>query len=147
MRTPVHRSQPLPHYKCGACAKEDGCDNMIEIETTEYEITINVAVNKAMWIGDEINKETIKSFFEYGAEKFREKYMGIQKVTTTIDKIENDILTDEPNWDGLYICLDCGKGISHLTANSYQGKCVSCFKKPNIERRKFLKAMMGGFVP
>ncbi len=37
-------------------------------------------------------------------------------------------MSNEPGWDGLYICLDCGKGISKHMAESYQGRCVPCYK-------------------
>jgi hypothetical protein len=34
---------------------------------------------------------------------------------------------NEPNWDGVHVCLDCEGGISKLTAESFEGRCVTCF--------------------
>lgn len=56
-------------------------------ETKMYRIEIAVAVRKDEWIDDSTNMETIKSFFEYGALKFKERYVGIDAVRTSISKV------------------------------------------------------------
>lgn len=49
-----------------------------------YKIEIDIDVDKEEWVDDDLNMETIKLFFEYGADKFKEQYKGVNSVQTSI---------------------------------------------------------------
>lgn len=50
----------------------------------KYKIEIDIDVDKEEWVDDDLNRETIKLFFEYGADKFKEQYKGVNSVQTSI---------------------------------------------------------------